>query len=322
VSASPAIVAGAVTVTLLLALPLAWSLRGLLASHLGDSLMAEQAAEAVNYDWWQEFSSQATGLGATFTPTILGFASTLDTLSAILDAQREIVPVAAAAGAYLAAWTFLAGGILDRYARQRPTRAAGFFMASGGYFFRFLRLAIVAGVAYAWLFTSVHEWLFTERLPPLTRDLDVERTAFLWRAAFYGLFGLLLIAANIVFDYAKIRIVVEDRRSALGALTAAVRFIRRHASRAFGLYLLNAGCFVLLIAVWAAVAPGEGGSGASLWAGLVVGQLYLLARLLLKLHFLASQTALFQASLAHAAYTAAPDPVWPESPAVEAITRS
>ena len=39
----------------------------------------------------------------------------------------------------------------------------------------------------------------------------------------------------------------------------------------------------------------------------------------LKLHFLASQTALFQASLAHAHYAAAPLPTWPESPAVEAV---
>ena len=43
------------------------------------------------------------------------------------------------------------------------------------------------------------------------------------------------------------------------------------------------------------------------------------ARLLLKLQFLASQTALFQTNLAHAAYTAAPEPVWPDSPAAESI---
>jgi hypothetical protein len=59
-----------------------------------------------------------------------------------------------------------------------------------------------------------------------------------------------------------------------------------------------------------------------MWLGFAGTQLYLLARLLLKLQFVASQTALFQRSLAHAAYTAAPAPVWPESPAAEAITGS
>jgi hypothetical protein len=320
VGASPAIAAGVLVTTLVFALPLALSLRGLLALHLGSSLMADEAADAVNYDWWQEFSAQAAGLGLSFTPTILGFASTLDTLSGVLDARFQILAVSLAAGAYVLAWTFLAGGILDRYARQRRTRASGFFGASGVYFFRFLRLAVVAGALYWWLFSSVHAWLFADLLPPLTRDLDVERTVFLWRAVFYCLFGGLLIAANMLFDYAKIRIVVEDRRSSLGGLLAAIRFVRRNPGRTSGLYLLNALQFLALIGIWALIAPGAGGPGASLGFGILAGQLYLLVRLLLKLHFLASQTSLFQASLAHAEYTAAPEPVWPDSPAAETIT--
>ena len=32
-------------------------------THLGRSLAADSAADGVNYDWWQEFTSQATGLG-------------------------------------------------------------------------------------------------------------------------------------------------------------------------------------------------------------------------------------------------------------------
>jgi len=58
-----------------------------------------------------------------------------------------------------------------------------------------------------------------------------------------------------------------------------------------------------------------------MWLAFAAGQLYLLARLAIKLHFLASQTALFQAHLAHASYTAAPVPAWPESPAAELIAR-
>jgi hypothetical protein len=58
-----------------------------------------------------------------------------------------------------------------------------------------------------------------------------------------------------------------------------------------------------------------------MWLALLVTQIYIAARLLLKLQFIASQTALFQAKLAHAAYTAAPEPVWPESAAAEAIIR-
>ena len=145
VFAAPAVIAGVFVVTLLAALPLALSLRAALQDHLGASLMAGEAADAVNYDWWQEFASQATGLGSTFTPSIIGFATTLDSVSGLLDKRVLITPIAWALGVYLAAWIFLSGGILDRYARRRRIGAHGFFAASGTFFFRFLRLGIAAG---------------------------------------------------------------------------------------------------------------------------------------------------------------------------------
>jgi hypothetical protein len=123
----------------------------------------------------------------------------------------------------------------------------------------------------------------------------------------------------MVFDYAKIRAAVEDRRSAIGALLAALAFVGRHPGSVCGLYAANAAMFLALIGVWAAIAPGAGGGGASIWLGFVLSQGYVAARLLLKLQFVASQTALFQASLAHARYTAAPEPAWPESPAAATI---
>ena len=69
VTHAPAVVAGMFSVTLLVSLPLGYALHGMIAAHLGDSLAAETAASGTNYDWWQEFSSQATGLATTFVPT-------------------------------------------------------------------------------------------------------------------------------------------------------------------------------------------------------------------------------------------------------------
>jgi hypothetical protein len=316
---APAILVGTAAVTLGTAIPFAIALRGALASHLGRSEMAQQAEGGVSYDWWQEFLSQATGLGATFTPTIVGFASTLDGVSSVLDRQGEIAPIAAAAAVYLFIWMCLTGGIVDRYARQRPTRAHGFFSACGTYGVRFLRLALVAGTVYWWLFAYVHPWLFTDVYRSLTSGLSVERHAFAWRAVLYGVFGAALVLVNVLVDYAKVRAVVEDRRSMIGALMASARFIMARPSRVLGLYVLNGATFLALVAVWAVVAPGVGGAGARMWAAFVLGQAYLVARIALKLHFLASQTALFQASLAHAAYAARPLTAWPDSPAAELI---
>ena len=56
-----------------------------------------------------------------------------------------------------------------------------------------------------------------------------------------------------------------------------------------------------------------------MWWAFGIGQVYILARLWVKLTFWASATALFQARLAHAGYVARPEPAWPDSPAAEAI---
>ena len=316
---APALFIGVFMLTFLMALPLALTLRAMIRSQLGSSLAANQLAEGFHYDWFEEFRAQAAGLGTTFSPSIIGFAATLDNLDGILDAQAEVMPVASVLGVYLLVWTFLAGGILDRYARQRPTRAHGFFAASGVFFLRFLRLALVAGAAYYVLYAYVHEWLFDDLFRAATQDLAVERIAFLWRVAMYAGFGALLAFVNVLFDYAKIRAVVEDRRSMLFALAASARFVLRHPRHVFGLYALNALVFFVVLGAWFLLAPGARGSGVAMWAGFILAQLYIGARLFLKLHVLASQTALFQGLLAHAAYTAAPAAAWPESPAAETL---
>jgi hypothetical protein len=319
VNRAPAVLFGVLLATFLAALPLGLTLRGMIGQHLGASLAAERAANGVNFEWWQEFRDQAAGVGTTFTPSILGFGAVLDNLSAVLDNRSHAAAVAGAGAAYVLFWIFIVGGIIDRYARNRPVRSHGFFSVSGVFFFRFLRLAVFAWIGYGVLFSYVHSWLFRWLYPWVTRDFTVERSAFAVRVTLYLVFGLLLLAMNMLFDYAKIRAVVEDRRSMIGALLAGGRFVARHPVGTSALYLLNGTLFVLVLALYAAVVPGAGGLGRPMWLGLATGQLYLLARLWVKLVFYASQTAFLQSQLAHAEYTAAPQPVWPESPAAEAI---
>jgi hypothetical protein len=322
VNGAPVVVAGLVAVTLLVALPLSLALRGMIEAHLGHSLAADAVATGTSYDWWQEFSAQASGLGTTFVPSIIGFGAVLDNLSGLLDNLPLASTIAGVTAAWMIVWSFLSGGVLDRLARARKTRSQGFFAACGTYFWRFARLGVVAGLVYYLLFAYVHRWLFSTIGGPLTRDLTVERTAFAITLAGYLVFGLLLVGAGIIFDYARIRIVVEDRRSAVGGLIAAIRFVRRHAGGTIGLYLLNAGSYVAVVLIYAVFVPGAPREGLSAWLVLGVGQVYIVVRHYLKLVFYGSQTAYFQGALAHAAYTAAPPVVWPDSPAAEAIVNA
>src|SRR5690349_13023294 len=106
----------------------------------------------------------------------------------------------------------------------------------------------------------------------------------------------------------------------IGALAAAVRFVR-HNVAALGVYVLNVAVFLASRAIYGVIAPGVGTSGVTMWLAFALGQLYVLARLWVKLTFWASETALFQGRLAHAGYVASPQPAWPDSPAADAIGR-
>lgn len=322
VNGAASMIAGLFALTLVVGVPLSFVMREMIAAHLGPSQTADSVASGVNYEWWQEFAQQAGGLGKTFVPSLAGFGAVLDNLQGIADNLPLASSLVAITGGWLLVWSFLSGGVLDRLARGRKTRSHGFFAACGMHVWRLLRLGAIAWAAYGFLFTWLHPWLFASVVGRLSQDVTSERSAFALRAAAYVIFGGLLIALNILFDYARVRLVVEDRRSAVGALVAAWRFLRRHGPTALGLYALNALAFLLLVALYAAVAPGAPRSGWLALAALGIGEAYILGRLYLKLLFYASETALFQGELAHAAYTAAPAVVWPDSPAAESIANA
>jgi hypothetical protein len=171
------------------------------------------------------------------------------------------------------------------------------------------------------LFGPVHELLFDALYPWATREWTVERNAFFLRLALYAVFGGALVSFNIWLDYAKVRAVVEDRRSMIGALVAACRFIGRHPGRTVGLYLSDSLLFVAVVTVYAAFAADAGRTGWTMWVAFAFSEAYLLGRIWVRLVFYASEVSLFQSLLAHAGYVAAPLPVWPDSPSADALDR-
>ena len=315
VKRAPWLIIGLWLSTLLLAMPLAIALQEMLGAHLGASLAAKLAAAGVNYDWWNEFLAQTSGVGATFVPGIIGFAAVLKNLSTVADVSAVPTVIISAVAANMAVSLFLIGGALDRLARDHAIGTAAFFSACGTFFFRFLRLGIIAAVVYWALFGPYHAWLFNDVYPGLTENITVERTAFAIRVAMYIAFALPLFFFNMLFDYAKIRAVVEDRRSMIGAIVASWRFIRRQPIAVWALYKTNAFLFLIVIGFYYLAAPG----GSANLSAFAVGQLYIVLRVIVRLQFAASQTALFQSRLAHAGYVARPVPKWPDSPAAEAI---
>ena len=318
VAAFPAGLLGLVAAVAVVTLPAALGLRASIESHLGPSLAASRVAAGVDRGWWGEFEASVTP-GGSFSPAIIGGAAPVGTYSDLLDGFGPPPEALAALAAGLAAWVFLSGGILDRYARRRRVGTRAFFGACGVFFFRFLRLGVITALAYAALAGPYHALLFDAFYPWVTRETTVERTAFLWRVACYVLWLAPLLAVNLAADYAKTRFVIEDRRSAVGALAAAVRFIWRHPAAVAVVYAGNAAVAGVVLAAYILLAPDGRGGDWRLLAALAVGGAYLVARAATRLAFLATAMALVEGRFAHAAYTAPPLPVWPDSPAAEAI---
>ena len=312
---APALVLLLWAATLVVAVPAAWLLHGALAAHLGDSLMAETAAGGVNLDWWNEFLAQASGLGATFSPRIIGMAAVLDNLSRLTDA-RALPPVL---GIVVAAWLLLQvcvmGGVIERVARQQPLGRVRFLWACARHAGRLVRLAIITGAGYWVWFAQVHPWWFGEVYEAAVRDVTSERVAFAWWLGAAVVFAVPVLLLNVVADYARVRAVVEDRRSMIGALVAGARFAGQARDAVATLVLLQLLTLAAWLGLYALVAPG---AAAGLW-GLVVSQAYIAGRLAIRVSGVAAQVSLFQSRLAHAGYVAHPLPQWPDSAAADAI---
>lgn len=274
------------------ALP-AWFMQGAITTHLGSSLAAERAADGMNLDWLQEFRSTGA-FQRSLRVDVVGGAAVMDNTSALLDAgSRPQVLVVTGAVFVLLLWT-LTPGCIHRVAKNAPIGAAQFASTCGRLLLPMLRLNLGAAVVYAALFGSVHAWLFDDVFEQLTRELTVERTAFVIRLGCYVAFLLLVGCVNLVADVARVRMVVEGRRSAVASAVAALSFIGRHVRLTVGAYLLNVLLLGVVLTTYGMAAPGVGTAGWDMWAAFAFGQVYLLARLGVKLLFWGSEAAALQ----------------------------
>jgi len=201
--------------------------------------------------------------------------------------------------AWLVFWSLAYGGIVDRFARNRPTRGHGFFSACGGHAMALARLAIVALAIEA-------------ALLPVAASLSSTRPE---RA---GL-AIALVLGSTVLAFARIRLVVEDRQSAFGALLASIRFLRRNPSGVILMVAFGLAGYGVSVAYRSALMSAV---FSEVWQFRVSNEVFLAIQLWLKLIAYASGIALFQSRLAHAGYTAAPPAVWPESASAEAIANA
>ncbi len=271
----------------------------LMAESIRSAIGPSQAHETLRGDlelgWWSEYADRATGIETSFTPSSVSAAAFFDNLDAwfsgeLFSSARGLL---ALGGIYALLWIFLLGGVLD-YLYTGPARLqmAQFLGGSSRYFGRFFRLTLLSGGGYFLVYR------LSRRLFPwvegLTRDVTVERTVLIYNllAAAAVVFGLTLI--HLIADYAKIAMVLEDRRSAVLAAVRGLAFVLSHPLRTLGIYYGLGLATVGLSVLYFLVAPHPGGASTlAIVAAFLVGQVFLLGKLVLRVATYGAQMALY-----------------------------
>jgi len=299
-------------VNLATALVLAAPLAGVLQRDLHQKQASQSMMYGFDFPWWSAWSDSQSGWTASFGPEIFGVGFVYHNLDLLLKGMlpANLFGIRAEAGGpgappldpvvlglglvYLLVQTFLAGGILSTLrGEQGAWTVRGLLHGSGFYFGRFFRVALLALFA-AWVVFRLNG-PFARWVDAHARESVSETSAMAWLLGRHALLLLALFFVNMVSGYAKAIVVVEERSSAILAFVSALSFCVRSLARTFGHYLAVALLGVALIAIWRLIdgAYATTGYKTQLFT-FALFQLFVLARVALRVALMGGQLALYR----------------------------
>jgi hypothetical protein len=255
----------------------------------GDALRDDGERE-IDAESWVQFLREARGMDATFTPAIAGASGPLLNLSAMLDGQwfnTALLPVIVL---YAFVWMFVWGGTIERLSCGRRIGIRRFLISSRRSFAPLVALGAVASVLYVILYRTLHPLLFDLVFPMLRDRLGDERSAFTARIALYLVFGVGIVLINLLVDYTRVLTVVQ-RIGLRSAFLQAWWFVAANWRAVAATYLIVGAIFVMLLVGYVAL-DSVGGTHVSGWRAIAIGQMFIGARLIVRLSFAASAVAL------------------------------
>ncbi len=193
---------------------------------------------------------------------------------------------------YLLTSIFLNGGIIGCFIKEDNEYSATlFFGSSGKYFGRFFRLFLLS-IPFLIIAFLLSKGIsnFIKGISPDSEPIQV--TA---KVTGYIILLFLIFFINMVFDYAKIRTVFQERRSMIMTTLRSMGFVLKNLGKTLGLYYLIAAvglAFFIIYTIAGKLIPISTGIGILLlflWQ-----QLYSLGRIWVRLLFLSSETRLYK----------------------------
>jgi hypothetical protein len=150
---------------------------------------------------------------------------------------------------YMLVQTFLAGGVLGVLrAPQGAWTLRGVLHGSGFYFGRLVRVALgalLADLAIFGLNAPFARWADRHAL-----DAVSEQAAMAWAVGHHAILLLAVLLVNMVSNYAKVIVVLEERSSAVLAFLSSLSFCLANPWRTCGQYLAIVALGVAAVVAW------------------------------------------------------------------------
>jgi hypothetical protein len=198
----------------------------------GSSLMGRELARGFSVDWLTDFAMNSQGSFDRYGMLIvwMGFLS-------------------------LALNSILAGGVLTRFKAPDLKYSLGdFFRHTGRYAWRLLRLLVIGLICYWIVFKLLNEKL-GQWVDQWTDNWADDRAVFGARLAISLLVVLGLGFVNLVMDYARVRLVLEEGTGAIQAFLASLGFSLGRLKAAIGVYIVPSSLGLALLGVYRLLFP-------------------------------------------------------------------
>ncbi len=287
----PLIYAVNIGLTMLLAIPFFLNLH----HKIGNRVIRNDVINGFDSNWWMHIDQQH--VLTTLRPGLLkGLLPLFDNLEKVLTGHFDQfgVWILVFGLAYLVLSSFLNGGVLGLYSdKKRSFSVSRFFSNAGFYFHHFFALMLTALLLF---------FVFYKFIQPLIFDL-VARFVSHWspdvvEGLVYAI-GFLLVLflvyfLNMVFDYAKIIIVLEKEESSWMCIWLSAKFIFSNFGKTAGLYLLLALISIAAVLVFGFVLGFSRNKFLLVFLAVLLQQLFIFVKIGIRLWFYGAQLSLYQ----------------------------
>jgi len=269
-----------------------------LNNSFGARAVREKMIQNFDYDWWSTFRLGANSFEKTIRPSLSsGFGTLFDNLQLLLNGKFNSfgIWILVFGVVYLLLAAFMNGGVIGIYAdEKRSFTVSRFFSNSGFYFHHFFALTFAVAILFFIVYKFISPALFGI-INGLSRNWMSDRAVWFVHLAGYIILLFIIAFFNMIFDYAKIIIVLEKKKSSWLCIWLGFKFAVKHFAKTIGLYFLLAAVGLGLVLVFGLaqtfVQPTQ---IVLLVVVIAIQQIFIFLKIGLRLDFYGAQMALYQ----------------------------